>query len=67
MTRLYEREHFVPTPSRTTLFFRTFAPWQLIRFFWINLKMIRMISVGYHGRVPLRPIVNLEAEERRQP
>jgi hypothetical protein len=40
-----------------TLFFRTFVPWQLVRFAWINLKMLRMISIGHHGREPLRPIV----------
>ena len=59
MIRPYEREFFVPTPTRTTRFFRTFFPWQLARFFWINLKMIRMIRKGRHGRVPLRPIVDL--------
>lgn len=56
MMRSRTREFYVPTPSRWTLFFRTFFPWQLLRFIWINLKMIRMISIGHHGRVPLRPI-----------
>jgi hypothetical protein len=52
----YGREFFIPTPSRTTLFFRKFFPWQLVRFAWINLKMIRMIGIGRHGHVPLRPL-----------
>ncbi len=52
----YEREFFIPTPSRTTLFFRKFVPWQLVRFVWINLKMIRMLGIGHHGHVPLRPL-----------
>ncbi len=57
MARPYEREYYAPTPSPTTRFFRTFVPWQLVRFAWINLKMLRMISIGHHGRAPLRPIV----------
>ncbi len=56
MARPYEREYYALTPSPTTRFFRTFVPWQLVRFAWINLKMLRMISIGHHGRAPLRPI-----------
>ncbi len=62
MIKPYEREYYIPTPSRTTLFFRTFLLWQLVRFIWINLKMLRMISIGHHGRVPLRPISLPEAD-----
>ena len=57
MHRPSDREFFVPTPSRVTLFFRTFLPWQLVRFVWINLRMIRMIGIGHHGRAPLRPLL----------
>jgi len=64
MPKPYEREYYVPTPSAATVFFRTFLPWQLVRFVWINLKMVRMISIGHHGRVPLRPIVLPEPGER---
>jgi hypothetical protein len=53
MPRPSDQTFFVPTPSRTTLFLRTFLPWQLVRFAWINLKMIRMISIGNHGQAPL--------------
>ncbi len=53
----YDREYYIPTPTATTRFFRTFLPWQIIRFAWINLKMVRMISIGHHGRAPLSPIV----------
>ncbi len=60
MTRSRTREFYIPTPTRLTIFFRTFFPWQLLRFIWINLKMIRMIGIGHHGRVPLRPIVLFE-------
>lgn len=52
MPRPYEREYYAPMPSRTTLFLRTCVPWQLLRFVMINLKMIRMISIGHHGHDP---------------
>jgi hypothetical protein len=47
----YTREFFAPRPSGATLFFRTFVPWQLVRFAWINLKMIRMIRKAHSRRV----------------
>jgi hypothetical protein len=46
----YTREFFAPRPSAATLFFRTFLPWQLVRFAWINAKMIRMIGKSHGGR-----------------
>jgi hypothetical protein len=52
--RPYTREFFAPRPSAATLFFRTFLPWQLVRFAWINLKMIRMIRKA-HSRRALPP------------
>ncbi len=61
MRRPSDREFFVPMPSRITLFFRTFLPWQLVRFVWINLKMVRMIGIGHHGRAPLRPLAPPDA------
>ncbi len=54
MVQPYSREFFAPRPSPATLFFRTFLPWQLVRFVWINLKMIRMIGKA-HGRRALPP------------
>ncbi len=35
----------VPTPF--TRFWRTFAPYQVLRFFIINVKMLRMISKSH--------------------
>lgn len=61
MPRPGDRDFLAPTPTRFTLFFRTFFPWQLVRFAWINLKMIRLIFVGNHGRPPLTPIALPEA------
>ncbi len=39
---------YAPRPTRTTLFFRTFLPWQVIRFMVINIKMLRLIRRS-HG------------------
>ena len=50
MIQPYTREFFAPRPSAATLFFRTFLPWQLVRFIWINAKMIRMISKAHSHR-----------------
>ena len=38
-----ERLRYVTTPTRWTLFLRTFLPWQLWRFAVINLKMVDII------------------------
>ncbi len=35
-------------PSRWVLFWRTFFPYQLYRFIWINLRMLRMIFKSHH-------------------
>ena len=32
-----------PMPTRSTIFLRTFIPWQMVRFVAINLKMFRLI------------------------
>ena len=50
MIQPYTREFFAPLPSAVTLFFRTFLPWQLVRFAWINAKMIRMIGKAHSHR-----------------
>ena len=34
-------------PAPWVLFFRTFFLYQLVRFFWINLRMIRMIWLSH--------------------
>ena len=42
-------EQFYATkPTRFTLFMRTFVPWQLVRFAYINLKMLRIIARSHH-------------------
>lgn len=39
---------YATKPTSATLFWRTFLPWQAIRFAWINLKM--MIIIGRSHR-----------------
>ncbi len=45
-------EHWltVTKPTATTRFFRTFLPWQFIRFIVINVKMVRIIAMGHHPK-----------------
>ncbi len=45
----------VTKPTATTRFFRTFLPWQLLRFVIINLKMMRIISMGHHPKHAVAP------------
>ncbi len=33
-----------PLPTPRTVWLRTFLPWQLIRFCWLNVRMIRMVG-----------------------
>ena len=43
-------EQFYATkPTRFTVFLRTFLPWQLVRFAFINLKMLRIIRRSHGG------------------
>ena len=48
--RPYLTEQFYATkPTRFTVFLRTFLPWQLVRFAFINLKMLRIIRRSHGG------------------
>jgi hypothetical protein len=42
-------------PTRRTLFWRTFLPWQLIRFVIINLRMTKMIRRSHDRKLPQLP------------
>ncbi|MCG6141692.1 hypothetical protein EHR01_06750 [Leptospira mtsangambouensis] len=44
----YEQGDFTAVPNGKTKFFRTFLPWQMFRFFWINLRMMVMIFKSHH-------------------
>ncbi|MBX7137364.1 MAG: hypothetical protein K1X83_05220 [Oligoflexia bacterium] len=48
---LRDPSYFAARPSRFVLFLRTFIPWQLFRFAWINLKMIDIISRSHGKRI----------------
>jgi hypothetical protein len=42
-----EKALYVTRPTRSTVFWRTFVPFQLWRFVVINLKMIGIIRSGH--------------------
>ena len=43
----YAAAFFPPKPTKGTRFWRTFPPYQLLRFLVINIKMIRIITKGH--------------------
>ncbi|MHC1707717.1 MAG: hypothetical protein AB9842_09365 [Bacteroidales bacterium] len=43
----YQQEHYAPMPTRTTMFWRNFIPWQIIRFIILNLKIIKIVVRGH--------------------
>lgn len=44
----------VMRPTKGTLFWRTFVPWQLVRFLLINLRMTAMILKSHDTRLTRR-------------
>jgi hypothetical protein len=38
-----------PYPTARTIWLRTFLPFQIVRFFWLNLRMLKMVGRA-HGR-----------------
>ncbi len=46
-----DKTAYVTRPTRTTLFLRTFLPWQLCRFAAINLKMVGIIRRSHRSHV----------------
>jgi len=47
MKKGYVQEHYAPMPTKATLFWRNFAPWQLIRFFILNLRILKIVVKGH--------------------
>ncbi len=41
---------YATKPTRWTVFLRTFLPWQMWRFVWINLKMVGIIRRSHQGQ-----------------
>ncbi len=48
----YGQQHYASRPTRTTLFFRTFLPWQLFRLLVVNLRMTMMILKSHDQAIP---------------
>jgi hypothetical protein len=45
--RGYTPESYVPMPTKVTLFWRRFVPWQLIRFIVLNARIIKIVVGGH--------------------
>lgn len=45
--RGYTPEHYAAMPTKTTLFWRSFIPWQMIRFVVLNFKIIKIVVKGH--------------------
>lgn len=45
--RSYSQEYYAPMPTKSTLFWRNFIPWQIIRFFVLNLKILKIVVKGH--------------------
>ena len=45
-----EKLRYVTTPTRTTVFMRTFLPWQLWRFAVLNLKVVDIIQRSHRAQ-----------------
>lgn len=43
----YKDESYPPVPTKNTLFWRRFIPYQIIRFFVLNLKIMRIVIGGH--------------------
>jgi hypothetical protein len=46
-----DKTEYVTNPTRTTLFMRTFVPYQMWRFAVINLKMIEIIRRSHKTEI----------------
>ena len=43
----YSDQYYPPTPTKFTLFWRKFIPFQIIRFFILNWKIIKIVVKGH--------------------
>lgn len=43
----YKDESYPPVPTKQTLFWRRFFPYQLWRFFVLNIKIMRIVVGGH--------------------
>ncbi|HNX78928.1 MAG TPA: hypothetical protein PKJ24_03550 [Prolixibacteraceae bacterium] len=47
IVRGYKDEAYPPVPTKGTRFWRKFFPWQVVRFFVLNLKIMRIVIWGH--------------------
>ena len=47
LVQVYKDEAYPPIPTGGTRFWRKFFPWQIVRFFVLNLKIMRIIIGGH--------------------
>lgn len=48
--RYLDPSFYATRPTRSTVFLRTFVPWQLWRFLQINLRMLKVIGISHRGQ-----------------
>ena len=44
----YQQSYYPPTPTGFTRYMRRSLPWQLFRFFMINLKVLKLMLKSQH-------------------
>ncbi len=44
----YQQAYYPPAPTGLTRFMRTCFLWQIVRFFAINLKMLKLMAKSHH-------------------
>lgn len=44
----YQQAYYPPKPTGLTRFMRTCVLWQILRFFLINLKIIKLMAKSHH-------------------
>lgn len=49
-TEHLKRSFYATKPTAVTRFMRTFLPYQMWRFAWINLRMMSIIRAGHKGQ-----------------
>jgi hypothetical protein len=43
----YSEQYYPPTPTNFTLFMRKFIPFQIIRFWILNYRIIKIVAKGH--------------------
>ncbi len=44
----YQQAYYPPAPTAFTKYMRTSLPWQIYRFFAINLKILKLMARSHH-------------------